>query len=54
MTGATSSCDKHYAEEIFAESGRSEFYRLRILLPQLTVDINDFTFTVSFGVKNIR
>ncbi|XP_025084459.1 uncharacterized protein LOC112558294 isoform X1 [Pomacea canaliculata] len=51
--GATSSCDKHYPEEIFAESGRSEFYRLRILLPQLTVDINDFTFTVSFGVKNI-
>ena len=50
MAGENGRCQDKYPQVLYADSGRSEFYRIRLHLPQLIVDLNDPTFAVSFSV----
>ena len=50
VTGESGRCQEKYPEEVFAESGRSEVYRIRLNLPHLTVGLDDPTFTVHYNV----
>ena len=50
VAGESGWCQEKYPQVLYADSGRSEFYRIRLHLPQLIVDLNDPTFAVSFSV----
>ncbi|KAK7495683.1 hypothetical protein BaRGS_00013130, partial [Batillaria attramentaria] len=50
--GSKDSCEQEYPETIYSQHGRTEFYRVRVNVPQLSVVLDDFTFSVGYGAEN--